>query len=119
MRLICKKVLIIIVFAVMLPLPAFAFENLSAALNAEQQACFSLAMVGMDSVINSRLGVPPEHALELASRPVANDSNPYDIHLLKVILGAYLWHETPHSYALKVFYGCAAESSYHKHAKAD
>ncbi|MGD8593569.1 MAG: hypothetical protein PVF82_12085 [Gammaproteobacteria bacterium] len=100
-----------------LPLPAFAFENLTSALTAEQQMCFSMAMVGMDSVINARLGVPAEHALDLASRPVVNNSEPYDTELLKVILNAYLWRETPHSYAIKVFYGCAVTSSYRKQAK--
>lgn len=102
----------------LLPLPVAAFENLSTALNAEQQACFSLAMIGMDSVINARLGVPPEHALALSSRtqPVGNGDEPYDTGLLKIILSAYLWNDTPHSYAIKVFYGCAVESSYQKHA---
>ena len=100
-----------------LPSPVMAFDDLSSGLNGDQQACFSLAMVGMDSVINSRLGVPPEHALALASLPVVNNSEPFDTNLLKVILGAYLWQETPHSYAIKVFYGCAAESSYRKQAK--
>jgi hypothetical protein len=103
-------------FAVAIPFPATAFENLSSALNAEQQACFSMAMVGMDSVINARLGVPAEHALDLASLPVSSNSEPYDIHLLRVILDAYLWQDTPHSYAIKVFYACAVESSYRKQA---
>ena len=60
------KVLFIPVFAALLPLPAAAFENLSTTLTQDQQTCYSLAMVGMDSVINSRLGVPAEHALDLA-----------------------------------------------------
>jgi hypothetical protein len=101
------------------PLPAAAFENLSSVLNSEQQACFSLAMVGMDSVINARLGVPPEHALDLASQPVSQNSGPYDIHLLKIILTAYLWHDTPHSYAINVFYNCAVKSAYQKQAKVN
>ena len=99
--------------------PAHAFENLSSALNTEQQMCFSMAMVGMDSVINARLGVPAEHALELASLPVSTNSQAFDTNLLNVILDAYLWRETPHSYAIKVFYGCAVESSYRKQAKID
>jgi hypothetical protein len=113
-----KNPLFFAVFAVLLPSPAVAFENLSSSLTVEQQACFSLAMVGMDSVINSRLGVPPEHALELSSRPqsVNVNSEPYDSHLLNVILEAYLWEETPHSYAIKVFYRCAQESLHHKQA---
>ena len=111
------KILLILSFAGISMSPAQAFENLSSALTTEQQMCFSMAMVGMDSVINARLGVPAEHALELASLPVANNSEPFDTNLLNVILDAYLWRETPHSYAIKVFYGCAVESSYRKQAK--
>ena len=119
MRRIFNKLLLITTLAVALPLPAAAFENLSSALNTEQQACFSMAMVGMDSVINARLGVPAEHALELASLPISHNAGPFDNNLLNIILDAYLWRETPHSYAIKVFYGCAVESSYRKQAKIE
>ena len=118
-RLIANMLLSLGLFG-LVPLPVSAFENLSSALNTEQQACFSLAMVGMDSVINARLGVPAEHALELSSRPQTvntMDAESYDTNLLRVILDAYLWQETPHSYAIKVFYICAAQSSYKNHAK--
>ena len=112
MKRLLVKLLLIGGFAGLSLSPAQAFENLSSALNTEQQMCFSMAMVGMDSVINARLGVPAEHALDLASLPVANNSGAYDNNLLNVILDAYLWRETPHSYAIKVFYGCAVESSF-------
>ena len=114
-----RAVLSSAVIIMALPMSATAFENLSTALTAEQQACYSLAMVGMDSVINARLGVPAEHALELSSLPVASDSEPFDVNMLHTILDAYLWRDTPHSYAIKVFYGCAVESSYRKQARAD
>ena len=75
----------------------------------EQEQCFAMAMVGMDSVINARLGVRPEDVLDLASlahnKTVADTR--YDNHLLNVILDAYLWSETPHSYAVSVFFKCA------------
>jgi alanine-alpha-ketoisovalerate/valine-pyruvate aminotransferase len=106
-------------FAILLPFPAAAFENLSTTLNEDQQACYSLAMVGMDSVINSRLGVLPEHVVDLASRPqsvLSVNSEPYDHNLLNVILDAYLWKETPHSYAIKVFYKCAQKFGLNKQA---
>jgi hypothetical protein len=119
MKRIFSKMLLIGVFAGTSPIPVLAFENLSSALTMEQQMCFSMAMVGMDSVINARLGVPAEHALELASQPVVNNSEAFDSNLLKVILDAYLWQETPHSYAIKVFYGCAVESSYPRQARFD
>jgi len=114
-----KEMLLALVLIAVLPLPVTAFENLSMALTTEQQACYSMAMVGMDSVINARLGVPAEHALELASVPVVNNGEPYDVNLLRTILDAYLWRDTPHTYAIKVFYGCAVDSSYRKQAMID
>jgi hypothetical protein len=117
MKRIFNKLLLLSTLLLAAPLPATAFENLSSALNPEQQACFSTAMIGMDSVINARLGVPAEHALDLASVPVSHNSGPYDVHMLKVILNAYLWHGTPHSYAINVFYDCAVKSSYQKQAR--
>lgn len=119
MRRVFNKLLLLYTLLLAAPLPAAAFENLSTALTSSQQACFSLAMVGMDSVINARLGVPAEHALDLASVPVSQNAGPYDIHLLKIILNAYLWHDTPHSYAINVFYNCAVKSSYQKQAKVN
>jgi len=73
------------------------------------QRCYGAAMVGMDSVINSRIGVPPEHALDLARvskrTPVSDEL--FSTELLNNVLAAYLWEGTPHSYAIKVFYDCA------------
>lgn len=112
-----NKALFLLLFAALWPLPAPAFENLSTTLSENQQACYSLAMVGMDSVINSRLGVLPEHVVDLATLPqsVVNvNAESYDPNLLNVILGAYLWKETPHSYAIKVFYRCAQKSLFDK-----
>lgn len=103
------------------PIGGHAFENLSQALTSDQQACFSMAMVGMDSVINARLGVPAEHALELSRHPsaIASAANRFNHNLLNVILDAYLWENTPHSYAISVFYGCAAQTAYRQQAKFD
>lgn len=77
------------------------------------QDCFSRAMVGMDSVINSRLGVPAEHALALSVRDEVggNHEAVFDEPLLAMILTAYLWKDSAHSYAIKVFYDCAASPS--------
>lgn len=114
-----KASLLPLLFTALVPLSASAFENLSTVLSDNQQACYSLAMVGMDSVINSRLGVLPEHVVDLATLPqsVVNvNSEPYDHNLLNVILGAYLWKDTPHSYAIKVFYRCAQKSKFNKQA---
>jgi hypothetical protein len=74
------------------------------------QRCFAQAMVGMDSVINARLGVPAEHALALAEREVGSVQQDavFDAPLLVTILAAYLWESSPHGYAIEVFYECAA-----------
>ena len=87
----------------------------------EQSDCFAKAMIGMDSVINSRLGVPPEHALDLTIEPrkVDTATAEYDRYTLNVILNAYLWEDTPHKYAVNVFFKCAQQKAYSKQAKAD
>lgn len=74
--------------------------------------CYSKAMIGMDSVINSRVGVLAEHALALSIKPGKLDSTEtsYYREFLIVILDAYLWSQSPHDYAIKVFYDCAAQS---------
>ncbi len=74
-----------------------------------QELCYSYAMIGFDSVINSRLGVPAEHALDLSRNPATRnyETSTYNTGMLKTILGAYLWDNTPHSYAIKVFFDCA------------
>jgi hypothetical protein len=71
------------------------------------QTCFSHAMLGMDSVINARLGVPPEHVLALTASTTAGVQS-FDEPVLSLMLTAYLWQGSPHSYAIQVFYECAA-----------
>jgi len=97
-----------------------AFEN--HVVGVDESSCYGEAMVGMDSVINSRLGVPAEHALRLSLNPsslhVAMEDE-YSTSMLNTILAAYLWDETPHSYAIKVFYACAARSSMPLHSASN
>ena len=89
-----------------------AYEAIYATGTNEQQ-CYAKAMIGFDSVINSRVGVLPEHALDLAVKNnfkvSADGNNEYSEEILKTVLAAYLWENSPHSYAVKVFYSCAAE----------
>ncbi len=76
--------------------------------------CFGSAMVGFDSVINSRLGVPAEHALDMAAPSAgagAAAGNRLSTPLLTVILDAYLWEGSPHDYAVNVFYSCAQQQT--------
>ena len=113
-----------LIMHVVLALLLFSLPGLAAAYNSfgsEQSDCFAKAMVGMDSVINSRLGVPPEHALDLTVEPtkIGSTSAEYDSHTLNIILAAYLWEDTPHTYAVKVFFNCAQRMAYSRQAKAD
>lgn len=87
--------------------PAFAFEGAPADPGALY--CYGHAMVGFDSVINSRLGVPAELTVGLASKnPLAATSHEnYSHDLVKVVLDAYMWQGSPHEYAVGVFYHCA------------
>jgi len=79
-----------------------------------QQACYAMAMVGLDSVINARLGVLPEHAVELISHAGSEFDNEsrYDGAMLNTILAAYLWRDSPHSYAVTVFFNCVQNQGY-------
>lgn len=90
---------------------SLAFENMQHTV--AEQNCFAQAMVGMDSVINASLGVPPEHALDLivhnGNLKVLNE--PESINMLNVILNAYFWQESPHSYAIRVFFRCAQNTA--------
>jgi hypothetical protein len=78
--------------------------------------CYGLAMVGMDSVINSRLGIYPELILHLAtidpgaaiaSPEEISSAAPYSTRLLRIIYEAYLWQGEPHEYALQVLASCS------------
>lgn len=78
---------------------------------ARQQTCYTLAMIGKDFVINARLGVLPERSIELATISSSVDNDTYDSTLLNIMLEAYLWPDSPHSYALNVLENCLSEGS--------
>jgi hypothetical protein len=109
-----------LVIVILCSLPSLAAAYDYNAFGSEQDDCFAKAMVGMDSVINSRLGVPPEHALDLTLEPrrAGSTTDEYDSNTLNIILAAYLWKETPHTYAIKVFFNCAQKKAYNKQAMA-
>jgi len=95
-----------------------AYESFG--LSVDQQECFSYAMIGMDSVINSRLGLPAEHALDISRVNNFNSTTAkFDTVVLNVMLDAYLWKTSPHSYALKVFFDCASNNKGQQQAKID
>ncbi|WP_455222804.1 hypothetical protein [Kaarinaea lacus] len=108
---------IVLTSAIALPGYAGAYEY--SAFGSDQDDCFAKAMIGMDSVINSRLGVPAEHALDLTvlqPQPTGADNQTFDNDTLNVILSAYLWEESPHGYAVRVFYKCAQQKAYRQQA---
>ncbi len=78
-----------------------------------QHPCYAQAMIGSDSVINARLGVPVEDVLQLAERnePTQPGELTYSIYMLNTVLYAYLWDKSPHHYSIKVFYQCANDSN--------
>lgn len=105
-----RKYIFLFIFMLLVAPQAYAYESFG--LSADQQKCFSYAMIGMDSVINSRLGLPAEHALEISRVNNFNStSEKFDTVVLNVMLNAYLWKTSPHSYALKVFFECASRNS--------
>lgn len=74
----------------------------------KEHPCYAQAMIGRDSVINARLGLPAEHALGIVGFGEPRKSGDlYDsTELLKVMWSAYLWDDSPHEYSRKVFREC-------------
>ena len=110
----CTKRVLVSLSLLAISSAANAFDNPQRyTSNSEVQACYGFAMIGMDSVINSRLGVPAEHALDLArlTRVSAQGDPTYSLDLLNNILNAYLWQDSPHSYAINMFYQCAQRNA--------
>ncbi len=99
-----------ILLAMLLPTSGQAFTIEGVGVEPNAQFCYGRAMVGFDSVINSRLGVAPEEVLHLAAKQVLTDEPPYSTYLLGVIFNAYLWEGAPHEYAVNVFFHCAKGS---------
>lgn len=116
-----KLVNYIVLVTVLAVMPSYVAAYEYNAFGSDQDDCFAKAMIGMDSVINSRLGVPPEHALDLTvlSKQTGSQSGEYDNDTLNVILSAYLWKDTPHTYAVKVFFNCAQQTAYRQQARAE
>jgi hypothetical protein len=102
------------------PMSAAAVETIAE--NSAEYRCYSQAMIGFDSVINSRLGVLPEHVLKLAlldHDKLTSSQLIYSRPMLKTILDAYLWKDSPHNYAVKVFYHCAQQEGSLKSVQND
>lgn len=73
-----------------------------------EEVCYAEGMIGLDSVINARLGVHAEEVLVLAQTHNSTTAAPrYVEDLLRIIYGAYLWEGDPHGYAMRIFHQCA------------
>jgi hypothetical protein len=112
-RRVVMKIIRSVIFGIFaLSASSAVLANAGEPIDGPEQHCYGLAMVGYDSVINSRLGVPPEHVIGLASlQTVGAESSSFQPYLLKVVLGAYLWEKSPHNYAVKVMYNCSAQDA--------
>jgi len=73
-----------------------------------ENICYAVAMIGYDSVINSRSGTTIEVSLKMISqRTDIAEHHPLNrIPLLSTVLGAYLWKGAAHTYAIKTFSKC-------------
>ncbi|MDH5256963.1 MAG: hypothetical protein OEX07_03115 [Gammaproteobacteria bacterium] len=102
-----RRVLILVVLFLSLN-----FSSVSASgLSGMEEACYSVSMVGYDTVINSDLGLPLDEVID--SMVTNNNSlqtlDIYEDYLLLVVMEAYNWDGSPHTYAVKTMFQCAAK----------
>lgn len=102
-----RNVLMLVAFLLSL---GFGSVNASGLSEAEE-ACYSVAMVGYDTVINSDLGLPLDEVIDTM---VTNNNSLqtleiYEDYLLLVVMDAYNWDGSPHTYAVKTMFQCAAK----------
>lgn len=118
-----KTLLNTLLLTVLLAMPSYATTYEINPATPNEEFCYARAMIGLDSVINARLGVPAEHALYLAilnrTSATSTATTVYSKSMLNTIWDAYFWQETPHSYAIKVFYRCATEQTTPRSTKDD
>lgn len=83
-----------------------AFDSLDS--QWEGSICYARAMIAYDAVVNARLGVPAEHAVDLAELAPAAQSTTriFSTELLTIMLTAYLWDDSPFAYSMQTFAGC-------------
>ena len=85
---------------------------LATGLGQHESECYSVAMVGYDSVINSNLGLPLDQVINTLVEHNNDTENTLEIYreyLLLVVMEAYQWEGTPHMYAARTMYHCAAK----------
>jgi len=83
-------------------------SNIVTTIEYDTDFCYAYAMIGEDSVINSRLGLLPEHLMGLAiiEKNTEAHSDRYSVVLLRTILDAYMWDKSPQHYARNILHNC-------------
>jgi len=76
-------------------------------LSDNERICYGKARIGYDFVVNSRLGMLPDQGVNLVGY-----GTPHAEFYLESILGAYLWKDSAHNYADKMFTKCIKNKEY-------
>ena len=101
----------VLTLAVMILTFGVGNANATIGLSEAEGACYSVSMVGYDTVINSDLGLPLDEVID--SMVTNNNSlqtlDIYEDYLLLVVMEAYNWEGSPHTYAVKTMFQCAAK----------
>jgi len=84
----------------------------SSTLNQHEEECYAVAMVAYDTVINSNLGLPLDEIIDSMVKNNSPDTiDIYQDFLMLVVMDAYNWQGSPHTYAVKALFQCAAKHS--------
>ena len=84
----------------------------SSSLNEHEEECYAVAMVAYDTVINSNLGLPLDVIIDSMVKNNSEDTSViFQDFLMLVVMDAYNWQGTPHTYAVKALYQCASKHS--------
>ncbi|MDH3325261.1 MAG: hypothetical protein OEM38_00925 [Gammaproteobacteria bacterium] len=94
---------------------SLGFNSASAigGLSDSEQACYAVSMVGYDTVINSDLGMPLDQVIDsmVTNNNALQTLDIYQDYLFLVVMDAYNWEGSPHTYAVKTMYQCAKRQS--------
>lgn len=83
----------------------------SSTLSPQEEQCYAVAMVAYDTVINAGLGLPLDEIIDsMVENGKKSDAiDIYQDYLMLVVMDAYNWTGTPHTYAVKTLYQCATD----------
>lgn len=100
--------LFLYIFFTLLSLNLSANQHIN---NSMVEECYASAMIGYDYVINSRVGLPMERALNTVTvnQNSAIIKDVYKFHLRSIVENAYQWSGSPHEFAVLVLFNCAFE----------